>query len=100
VARAAATCGSRYLDAILSLAKAVVVVVVGMQAQSLLKTRIPELPDPPYIYSSELGGRPRELVFIWPPAPFKGPKTIAGLYGAERLQRLQRLAAHELPSNR
>jgi uracil-DNA glycosylase len=97
VAAAAQTCAERYLDKILSLSAAPVVVVVGKQAHAMLKLRFPELCDPPYLYTKELGGRPREVVFIWHPASRMKGKTIAGLHGAESLDRLRALAAQPLP---
>lgn len=93
VAAAAETCAQRYLDAILSLTAAPVVVVVGVQAHRRLHERLPDLPEPPYIRTAELGGRSRELVFIWHPAAFRGPKTIGGLHGLESVTRLKELAA-------
>lgn len=96
VAAAAATCAGLYLDAVFRLAAAPVVVVVGMQAHVLLKSRFAALPDPPYIHREDLGGKERALVFLWPPAAFiKGPKTLAGLYGPQCLERLRALAASE-----
>ena len=93
VASAAATCAGRYLDDILSLTAAPVVVVVGKQAHIRLQQRLPDLPDPPYIRTADLGGRERKLVFIWHPAAFQGPKAISGLYGPERLATLKALAS-------
>lgn len=93
VASAAATCAGRYLDDILSLTAAPVVVVVGKQAHIRLQQRLADLPDPPYIRTADLGGRERELVFIWHPAAFQGPKAISGLYGPERLAILKALAS-------
>jgi hypothetical protein len=97
VAAAAQTCAERYLDKILSLTAAQVVVIVGKQAHAMLKLQFPELREPPYVYTKELGGRPRELVFIWHPASRKKGKTIAGLHGAECLDRLRTLAAQPIP---
>jgi hypothetical protein len=97
VASAALTCASRYLDKIFYLTAAPVVIVVGMQAHAMLKARFPDLPDPQYIHTKELGGMPRELVFIWHPASRKTRKTIAGLYGPECLNRLRALAATPTP---
>jgi hypothetical protein len=93
VAAAAATCARRYLEDILSLTAAPIVVVVGKQAHSRLREHLPQLPEPPYIRTAELGGRPRELVFIWHPAAFRGPKTIGGLHGPGSVTRLKELAA-------
>lgn len=58
----------------------------------MLTVWFPDLPEPPYGQTRELGGRLRELVFIWHPASRKTVKTIAGLYGAECLDRLKALA--------
>lgn len=94
VAAAAATCAGLYLDAVFRLTAAPVVVVVGLQAHVLLKSRFPALPDPPYIHQEDLGERQREIVFLWPPAAFiKGSKTLAGIYGPQHLERLRALAA-------
>jgi hypothetical protein len=92
VARAAGICASQYLDAILALTQAPVVVVVGEKAQAALKAWAPDIPEWPYIYPRELGGRPRELVYIHHPAGPKGPKSIGGLHGPEQLARLQQAA--------
>lgn len=92
VTRAAPTCAGRYLDAIFDLTQAPVVVVVGMRAHALLKSRFPALPDPPYIHREKLGGRQRELVYLNHPAGFEGKKTIAGLHGSQALDRLRALA--------
>jgi hypothetical protein len=97
VASAAPTCASRYLDKILSLTAAPVVVVVGKQAHAMLKLWFPGLCDPPYLCTVELGGKLRELVFVWHPASRRNGKTIAGLHGAESLDRLRALAAQPLP---
>ena len=97
VASAAPECAGRYLDTIFSLTAARVVVVVGRQVHAMLKLRLRELPEPPYVLERELGGRPRELVFIWHPASRKSGKTIGGLYGAECLDRLRALAASSAP---
>ena len=95
VAAAAATCAGLDLDAIFRLTVAPVVVVVGMQAHVLLKSRFPALPDPPYIHRENLGGKERQIVFLWPPAAFiKGPKTLVGIYGPHHLERLHALAAN------
>ena len=97
VAMAARTCAGRYLDEILSLTAAPVVVVVGKRAHAMLELWSPGLFDPPYLCTMDLGGRPRELVFIWHPASRRNGKTIAGLHGAESLDRLRALAAQALP---
>jgi hypothetical protein len=97
VSAAAQTCAERYLDRIFSLTAAQVVVIVGKQAHAMLKLWFPELCDPPYLYTKELGGRPRELVFIWHPASRMKGKTIAGLHGTEGLDRLKALVAQPLP---
>jgi uracil-DNA glycosylase len=93
VTLAAETCARRYLDDIVSLTAAPIVVVVGKQAHLGLHEHPPHLPEPPYLCTAELGGRPRELVFIWHPAAFQGPKTIGGLHGSESMARLKELAA-------
>jgi hypothetical protein len=74
----------------MSVTTAPVVVVVGRRAHDCLNGTVGlELPEPPYITTRELGGPDRVLVFIWHPAGFKGPKTLAGLHGGAELQRLQ-----------
>lgn len=93
VAMAAETCARRYLNDILSLTAAPIVVVVGKQAHLGLHEHLPHLPEPPYICPAQLGGLPRKLVFIWHPAAFQGPKTISGLYGSESAAWLKELAA-------
>jgi hypothetical protein len=93
VASAAPECAGRYLDEIFCLTAAPVVVMVGRQAHAILKLQLPDLPEPPYFHTRELGGRERELVFIWHPASRKDGKTIDGLYGDEFLDRLRALAA-------
>jgi hypothetical protein len=97
VATAARTCAERYLGKILCLTAAPVVVIVGRQAHATLKLWLPELCEPPYLCTKELGGRPRELVFIWHPASRKKGKTIAGLHGAESRDRLKAIAMQPLP---
>jgi hypothetical protein len=94
VAVAAETCARRYLDAIVPLTAAPIVVVVGKQAHRRLHEQLPHLPEPPYIHTAKLGRRQRELVFIWHPAAFQGPKTIGGLHGPESVARLKELIAH------
>jgi hypothetical protein len=79
VAKASATCATRYLDRILELTPATVMVVVGSKAHLPLKHRL-NLPQPPYNVQRVVGGRQRHVVFLWHPAAFKGPKTFSGLY--------------------
>jgi len=79
VAKASVTCADLYLDRILDLTPATVLVVVGSQAHQRLKGRL-DLPQPPYNVLRVVGGRERRVVFLWHPAAFKGPKTFAGLY--------------------
>ena len=93
VTSAAPTCAGLYLDDILSLTAAPVVVIVGKQAHVRLQQHLPDLPDPPYITAADLGGRARAVVFIWHPAAFQGPKAIGGLYGPEPLATLKALAS-------
>jgi hypothetical protein len=92
VPQAAETCAKRYLNEILALTNAPIVVVVGKEAHRCLNDALGlELPEPPYIIEKELGGRVRHLVFIRHPAAFKGLKTIAGIHGDEELERLRSL---------
>lgn len=79
VAKASPTCADLYLDRILELTPATVLVVVGSQAHQRLRDRL-DLPQPPYNVRRVVGGRERRVVFLWHPAAFKGPKTFAGLY--------------------
>ena len=92
VSQAAETCAKRYLNDILALTNAPIVVVVGKKSHDCLNNALGlDLPEPPYITSTELGGRDRHLVFLWHPSGRKGPKTIAGLHGNEELGRLRNL---------
>lgn len=92
VSQAAETCAKRYLNDILALTNAPIVAVVGKKSHDCLNNALGlGLPEPPYITVRELGGTVRHLVFIWHPAGFKGPKTIAGLHGDEELERLRKL---------
>ena len=92
VSQAAATCANRYLSDFLALTNAPIVAVVGKKSHDCLNNALGlALPGPPYITSRELGGMSRHLVFLWHPAGFKGPKTIAGLYGDDELERLRNL---------
>ena len=92
VSQAAETCAKRYLNDILALTSAPIVVVVSKKSHDCLNKALGlGLPEPPYITSKELGGMVRHLVFIWHPAGRKGPKTIAGLHGDDELERLRNL---------
>ena len=92
VSQAAETCAKRYLNEILGLTKAPIVAVVGKKSHDCLNNALGlRLPEPPYITSRELGGLARHLLFIWHPAGFKGPKSIAGLHGDEEVARLRDL---------
>jgi hypothetical protein len=92
VSQAAETCAKRYLNDILAVTNAPIVAVVGKKSHDCLNHALGlGLPEPPYITSRELGGMARHLVFIWHPAGYKGPKTIAGLHGDEKLERLRNL---------
>lgn len=91
VSQAAATCAKRYLNDISSLTDAPLFAVVGRKSHDCLNNALGlGLPEPPYITSTELGGRLRHLVFIWHPAGRKGPKTFGGLHGKD-LDRLRNL---------
>jgi hypothetical protein len=79
VAKASPTCAERYLDRIMKLTPATVLVVVGSKADERLRDRL-NLPQPPYNVRRVVGGRQRRVVFLWHPAGFKGPKTFSGLY--------------------
>ena len=92
VSQAAETCGKRYLNDILALTNAPIVVVVGKKSHDCLNDALGlGLPKLPYITSKHLGGMVRRLVFLWHPAGFKGPKTFVGLHGVSELQRLRNL---------
>ena len=92
VLQAAGTCAKRYLNDILALTSAPIVVVVGKKSHDCLNSALSlALPEPPYITSEEIGGMTRHLVFLWHPSGRKGPKAIAGLYGDEGLERLRNL---------
>ncbi len=90
VSKAGGTCAKRYLNDILALTNAPIVAVVGKKSHDCLNDALGlGLPEPPYITSRDLGGMVRHLVFIWHPAGYKGPKTIAGLHGDDELQCLR-----------
>lgn len=92
VSQAAGTCAKRYLNDMLALTNAPIVVVVGKRSHDCLNDALGlGLPEPPNITQKELGGVVRHLVFVWHPAGFRGPKTITGLYGEKELQRLRKL---------
>ena len=92
VSQAAETCTKRYLNDTLALTNAPILAVVGKKSHDCLNNALGlGLPEPPYITVRELGGKVRHLMFIWHPAGFKGPKTIAGLHGDEELERLRNL---------
>ena len=70
--------------------------IVGKKCHDCLNEALSaRIAKPPYITSRELGGTVRRLVFMWHPAGFKGPKTIAGLHGDSELGRLQALLQEE-----
>jgi hypothetical protein len=93
VSRAAKNCAGRYLDQILSLTSAPLIVVVGRKAHDCVNDALNlDLPEPPYVTERILGGRHRQLVFIWHPSSFKPNKTFAALHGDSGLRRLQRWA--------
>lgn len=92
VSQAAETCAKRYLNDILALTNAPILVVVGKESHNCLNNALGlDLPEPPYITIRELGGRVRHLVFIRHPSAFKGLKTIAGIHGDEEVERLRNL---------
>jgi hypothetical protein len=76
VAAAARTCAQRYLDDIVRLSAAPLIAVVGKAADATLTAWLSWLPEPPYITSAELGGRPRTLVYVSHPSSWGEPKTI------------------------
>jgi hypothetical protein len=92
VAAAAGTCARQYLDDIVRLSAAPVIVVVGKKAHAALTALLPELPSPPYVISAELGGRARSLVYITHPSSWGGPKTIEKQYGLDALVQLRAIA--------
>jgi hypothetical protein len=94
VSQAAKTCSERYLDAVMRLTMAPVLVVVGRQAHLRLKERLPTLPDvidPPYICREVVGDLEREIIYLRHPSSFKGSKTIEGTHGPTELMRLRDL---------
>ncbi len=92
VSKAAETCAERYLNDILALTNAPVVVVVGKKSHDCLNNALGlDLPEPPYITERNLGGTNRHLVFIRHPSAHKGLKTIAGIHGDEEVERLRNL---------
>lgn len=94
VAAAAKKCGTRYLNNILGLCPANVVIVLGTKAQKRIARVVPEIraDQRKYITTTTLGGRERTIAFVWHPTSMIRAelKTIAGLYGAEGLEQLQR----------
>jgi hypothetical protein len=89
VAKAAATCGERYLDRILSLSPAGVVVVVGAAAHGYLAERW-QLPIPPSAVWRRVGEKDRLVVHLPAPSAFVKAKTFAGIY-PETLDELRRV---------
>jgi hypothetical protein len=80
--RAARTCAGRYLQDILGLTAAPIVVLMGLVAQQVIRNWFPELPQPPSIHPwAELGGRPRTILFTGQPGSNE-PRVIAELYAA------------------
>lgn len=89
------TCGTRYLNEILRLCPAKVVIVVGTKAQRRMARVVPEIAAEDqrnYIITARLGDHERTIAFVWHPTSMIRAelKTIAGLYGVEGLAKLQR----------
>lgn len=78
VAQASSTCADRYLERIVELSTAQIVVVVGKKAHDQLAARL-DLPEPPYLLERELGSRVRTVVYLPHPNAFQ-PKTFAGVH--------------------
>jgi hypothetical protein len=92
VAAAASTCATLYLTEILRLSAAPLIAVVGKKAHNALAAWLPSLPAPPYVIDVELGGQPRTLVYISHPSSWGEPKTIAAIYGPEKVELLRAIA--------
>lgn len=93
VAAAAGICAQLYLDDIVRLSGAPVIAVVGKKAHSALTAFLPSLPVPPYLVSAELGGRSRTLVYLAHPSSWDKHRTLAALYGPEKLRQLRAVVA-------
>ena len=89
VKKAAATCGERYLDRIVHLSPAGVVVVVGSAAHGHLAEPW-QLPAPPYAVWRAVGEKDRLVVHLPHPNAF-APKTFKGIY-PEFLDEIRRAA--------
>jgi hypothetical protein len=90
--RAAGTCAARFLDEIMALTAAPIVVVIGKVAQRVIRASFPQLPDAPQIHPQvELGGLPRTFLFIGQPGSNQ-PRIFIHLY-APVLDELTALAA-------
>ena len=87
VPKAAATCAGRYLDPILRLSAAAVVVVVGREAHQQLAPML-DLPDPVYVVSRQLGGTERLVVYLPHPNAYTA-KTFHGVHSAQDVARLR-----------
>lgn len=94
VKKAASTCADRYLDRVVALSPAEVLVIVGAHAHDRLAGRL-QLPKGAYAEERRVGGRERLVVYLPAPSSFGGPKTFAGLYPTdlalirERAQRVR-----------
>lgn len=89
-------CAERWLDPVLSVCPAPVVVVVGshaaVQARELLGLPATFGADlDRSFYQVDAGGRPRAVVYLPHPAGFKGPKTLLGRFGESGVARLASL---------
>jgi hypothetical protein len=94
VGQAAKTCSERYLDGVMRLTMAPILVVVGRQAHLRLKEKLATLPDatdPPYIFREVVGGLEREIIYLRHPSSYKGTKTIEGTHGPGELLRMRGL---------
>lgn len=103
VAEAVGRCAERWLDPVLTVCPAPVVVVVGshagVQARKLLG-----LPasfgsaDDRSIHTIVIGGRSRAVVYVPHPAGFNGPKTLIGIYGQPVVDELAAIAGAAAPT--
>ena len=71
-------CSKRYLERVLSVSAAKVLVVCGEKARAVVVSRFGPTPD---LSILSIGGRPRIVTFLAAPAAFGGKKTLVGKYG-------------------
>ena len=78
VKKAATTCADLYLERVVALSPADVVVIVGAHAHERLATSL-GLPERPYAVERLIGGRQRLVVYLPHPSAF-GKKTFGGVH--------------------